>query len=355
MSKSPQVRRRFRRDPRQELIAQLYSAAGVLCIGIAVGVCGYYVLGQGRWSVWECVYMTIVTMSTVGFGETLPGMENDPWVRAWTLLLILLGSGALLYFASTFTAFIVEGDLRGVLRNNAMQRSINRLRDHIIVVGAGSVGQHVIEELAATKTRFVVVDNNREKLEELSLHHGKEFLFIHGDATEDDLLIQAGIERATGLVAVLHDDPENLYATVTARSLSPNIKIIAKAVEPAAVPKLKRAGADSVVAPKFIGAMRMVSEAIRPNVVEFLDVMLRDQDAARRIEEVPIGENAGIIGTALRNADIRGNTDALVIAVRRPGGDTLYNPGPNYAIEAGAVLIVLALASDIPRIREHVA
>ncbi len=317
---------------------------------LTLGGLGYFQLGQGRWSLADCFYMTVITLSTVGYGEVLTGIEQVPYGRLWTVGLILLGSGSLLYSVSTLTAIIVEGDLRGVLRSRRMERMIEALKDHIIVCGAGTTGVHAIQELLSTKTPFVVLDRDPERLEALRDEHGPSTLVIHGEAYDDVVLARAGIERARGVLVMLHDDRDSVYCTLTARSLNPKVRIISKAIDHAAVAKLKRAGADSVVSPNFIGGMRLVSEMLRPSVVEFLDTMLRGREGLR-IEEIRIEPSAKIAGKRIDQTTLQHEENALVLAIRTPQGDYRFKPPASFQIESGMSIVVLAPVDEVVRLR----
>lgn len=335
---------------------RLVYAALWLAAVVVVGALGFHGIGDGRWSWGDCVYFTIITLSTVGFGETLPGLDDSDLGRPWTVGLIVLGSGTLLYFISTLTAFIVEGDLQGALRRNRMQSKLNQLSGHYIVCGAGTTGIHVIEEFLSSHMAFCVVDNSEARLAELAERFGPEkLLYIVGDATDDATLEDAGIGRAAGVIAALHEDKDNLFVTVTAAALNPKLRIVAKAVEVSARAKLLRAGAKAVVSPTQIGGMRLASEAIRPKVVEFLDLMLRDPRKNLRIEEVTIPETSPMVGCALKETEIRKKTKVLVIAVRYADGRYEYNPPPEQRLEHGSTLIVLAETAEMQRLRDGIA
>lgn len=338
------------------LLRRLYSA-GVAFVGAAlVGAVGYFQIGDGQWSFADCLYMSVITLSTVGFAETLTGMHGVPGARVWTVVLILLGSGTLLYFASTLTAFIVEGDLRGAIRRRTMNRHLERANDHVIVCGVGATGLHVASELSITDTQFVVIDTNLERIERLAEGLGtNELLYVHGDATEDHVLERAGIRRASGLIAALHEDRDNLFVIVTARALSDAIRLVAKAVESDNIIKLERAGANAVVAPAQIGGVRLASEVVRPSVLQFLDGMLRDPRQQRGIEEVLICADSPAVGVSLADAGIRDASDALVVAIRSVDGEHEYNPSPRRVIRAGMVLIVLVEASELEALRMHIS
>lgn len=341
---------------RRDLIQRLVTAALVLGLVLVVGASGYHQLGGGRWAWGDCFYMTVITLSTVGYGETLPGFDTVAFARPWTVGLILLGSGTLVYFVSTFTALIVEGDIGGALRRNRMRKHVERMKDHVIVCGVGTTGVHVVAELIVTETPFVVIDADEQRLLKLQEEYGeKNVHWVLGDATDDEVLRAAGIEHCRGVVSALHDDKDNLFVTVTVRALNARTRIVAKAIEPSAVEKMKRAGADSVVSTNYIGGMRLVSEMIRPQVTQFLDQMLRDRAQNLRIEEVQVPEGSPLVGLQLRESAIRKVSDVLVIAVREAEGGLVHNPPPSMTMTKGMTLIVLARTKDVVRLREGIA
>ncbi len=335
----------------QSSIRRLAVAAAALLILVTVGATGYYVLGDGRWTFGECLYMTVITLSTVGFGE-LSRMSDVPGARGLTIALIAGGIGTLAYVQANVTALLVEGAIGHAIRRNRMRKKIEALSGHIVVAGSGSTGRHVIEELIATKTPFVVIDRNREHVDRLSaiLMDG-DMLYVHGDATEDHILLEAGIQRAAGVVAALTHDKDNLYVTLSARSLNANARIVSKVTEDEAAPKMLKAGATSVVSPTQIGGRRMASELIRPEVNEFLDQMLRDTEKALRLEEVAVPKGSPWVNHMLREAPIRKETNLLVIAVRLPSREFLYNPEPDFVLDEGMTLVVMGEPDGVKKLR----
>ncbi len=319
-----------------------------------VGATSYFAVGEGRWSWYDCFYMTIITLSTVGFAETLEGMNEVPEARAVTIGLIILGSGTLLYFISSMTALIVEGDLQGILKRRSMQRAIGTLHDHIIVCGIGTTGRHIAVELRAVGTPFVVVDTDASRIEELNEEFDDQLLYIVGDATDDHVLELAGIERAKGVISALSDDKDNLFVTITARALNPNARIVAKSVESSTEAKLRRAGADAVVAPNYIGGVRLFSEMVSPKTVAFLDRIVRfGGGISVGIEAIDVPNGSPIVGKQLSEARLR-EAGALVVAVHRASGDYLYNPGGEYRLTAGDSLLILAESEDVQKVRAHI-
>jgi voltage-gated potassium channel len=336
-------------------IKRLAIAAALLVSLVLVGSAGYWALGGGRWTFGECAYMTVITLSTVGFGE-LGRMSEVPFARALTVVLIVGGIGTLAYVQANVTALLVEGAIGQAFRRNRMRKKIEQLSRHIVVAGSGSTGKHVIEELIATKTPFVVIERNSEHIQRISeaMMNG-ELLYVHGDATEDHALVEAGVERAAGVVAALTHDKDNLFVTLSARSLNATARIVAKVTEDESGPKMLKAGATSVVSPTQIGGRRMASELIRPEVNEFLDQMLRDKDKSLRLEEVTIPKSSPYIGHALRDAPIRRDTNLLVIAVRQPTREFVYNPEPDFVLDAGMTLVVMGAADGVKKLRALVS
>ncbi|MBI5518220.1 MAG: potassium channel protein [Deltaproteobacteria bacterium] len=330
------------------IVRRIYLATVVLVLMLFGGAGGYHLLGRGRWSWSDCFYHTVITLSTVGYGE-LPGIAEVRYARALTVVLIVLGTGSVVYFASNVTALIVEDDLRDLFRRNRVRKSIARMENHIIVCGIGRTGTHVLEEFRATRTPFVAVDEDATKLEHLRALD-PTMTYLVGDATEDETLVSAGIHRARGVVAALSDDKANLYVTLSARSLNPSLRIVAKCTEHSAEPKLRKAGADRVVSTNNIGGLRLASEMIRPTATEFLDLILRDPEHVLRIEEATLPATSPFVGRTLAAAQLRKVSDVLVVATRA-AGRYVFNPGAELVLEAGLTLIVLGERREIERLR----
>lgn len=334
-----------------ELRRRLAIAFAAMLVVTGSGAFGMYALGGGRWPLRDCLYMTITTLTTVGYGEILPGFRDVPHARSFTMLLIVLGVGTFLYFASTLTAIILEGDLQAAFRKTRMRKQIEKLTGHVIVCGTGSTGWHVVEEMLTSGVPVCVVELHQERIDRLIEAH-PNVPYIQGDATEDVVLMEAGVERARGVVGALSSDKDNLYVVVTARQANPNARIVARATELRAIEKLKKAGADAVVSPNYIGGMRIGAEMLRPHVVEFLDEMLRDKDKNLRIEEVAIPSTSSFVGQTLGSSRFRQVADVLVLAIRAPKRGFLYNPGPDLVLEDAMNLIVLGPMDAVHKLRE---
>jgi len=334
---------------------RLLGGLVLLIATIFGGAAGYYAIGGGRWNFDDCLYMTVITVTTVGFGETLPDMDKVEGARHFTMLLLLFGTGSIVFFASTITAFIIEGDLQNVLFANRIKKRIKRMKDHIIVCGAGTTGRNVIEELIKTGVPVIAIDTNEAELKEIADRHpDANYAYVVGDATDDDIIAQTNLESARGLVAALSSDKDNLYLTVSARQDNPKARIVARCAELSHVDKIKKSGADAVVSPNYIGGLRLVSELLRPTVVRFLDEMMRDRRAAFRIEEITLGDKAHALGNTLRDARVRERFGMTVLAVRNADGAAwTYNPDASEKIGPGMTLVVLGSAEQVAELRRQ--
>jgi voltage-gated potassium channel len=338
----------------QQTRRRMLLAMGLLILIWLVAASGYWYLGwryqPGYWRFDQCVYMTAITISTVGFNETLD-LDTVEGARTWTLGLLVFGISANLYVLSSITSFFVESDFANVRRYRRHLRRMQEISGHYIVCGAGRTGIQVVNELIAVGHDVVAIDADKDVLDALE---ARGILTVQGDATEDAVLESAGLSRAKGIVATLDDDKTNMYVVVTARQANPKLRIVTKAVSQTAGDKLRRAGANAVVSPTFIGGMRLASEMVRPQVVRFLDEMLRDREANLRIEEAIVGDHGDLVGKKLRDAAVRDKTGALIIAVRSATGTVDYVPSPDLVLEAGQTLVVIGTPGDVARLRECV-
>ena len=312
----------------------------IFCMVFLLGVSGFKIIGGEQWSWLDSLYMTVITLSTVGYGETVDLSGNAP-ARIFVVVFIIFCLGTIAFAVTSITSFIVEGELKNILGRKKMEKSISRLKNHFIVCGSGETSLTVIQELLLTKKKFVVVEPVKEKLDKLAALG--EVLSQQGDPSEDDVLIAAGIARAKGILLSLHSDEANLFVAITARSLNPDIRIVSKGIDIKSHNKIKKAGSDAVISPSHIGGMRMVSEMIRPSVVTFLDMMLRERDRVLRFDEVSLQEGSALIGKAICESCVKEKTGALIVAVKR--GDTgsyEFNPPREYCIHLNDILIVIA-------------
>ncbi len=324
-------------------------ALSLLFLVVMVGALGLFLLGGGNYSFFDTAYFALITVSSVGYSE-LPQMEKFPVARIVTVVLIVCGVAAIAFFQSTLTTLLIEGYIGKAFRSRVMNQKIAALSNHFVVAGCGRTGRYVVEELVATHLPFVVVDQDEAKLAHLAEELKMELLCVVGNATDDHVLIAAGVERASGVIAALPTDPDNLFITLSARALNPSSRIVSKVVEIENEPKIFRAGADSVVSPHRIGGLRLVSQLIRPRVTEFLDRMLRVTKNLR-FDEVMVPESSEYANKILRDIPIRQQTQLLVIALHEPGDHYVYNPGPDAEVKAGAGLIVMGEPEDVAKLR----
>jgi voltage-gated potassium channel len=331
---------------RRQLILSLLLLVVVVLSAAAV----YRWMGGPEVTLLDAFYMAVITVSTVGYGEVVDTSAH-PALRLFNIFFILFGIGIMLYVFSAATAFIVEGELNHIFRRRKMLKQIQGMHDHLIVCGAGETGSYLVRELLKTGNLFVVIDQDEERLERIRQLGAVPVL--KGDGADEEILITARIQEARGLASVLPEDKDNLLVTVTARQLNPSLRIVARCAEARMVDKLLRAGANAAVSPNMIGGMRLASELIRPTVVSFLDIMLRDQAATMRVEEIAVGEGSPWIGKKLRQMDLHGRFELLPLAVRKPGGELKYNPRDDTALAGGDVLVVLGDVANTWKAREE--
>lgn len=322
---------------------------------LALGTAGFQYFNGPRfggpaWSLLDSVYMTVITVATIGYGEVHP---LTPAGRVFAAVYILICLGTIAYAVTSITAFIVEGELKHLLGRRKMEKTLNRLYDHYIVCGGDETAQTVVRELLLTSKPFVLVESSKEALDRV-LGLGS-FPFVQGDASDDDVLIKAGIERAKGILMSLPTDEANLFAVVTARSLAPKVRIVAKALDVQSHKKIVKAGADSVISPTFIGGMRMVSEMIRPSATTFLDQMLRERERVLRVDEITLPAGSPLAGKTVAELKLEERTGALLVALRRAGQKGFaFNPGRATPVGEGDALIFIG-SPDMARELEELA
>jgi voltage-gated potassium channel len=327
-----------------------FTIGVLLLLGIyLLGGVGYKVLSP-QTSFTDCLYMSVITVASVGFGEVVDH-TGRPGLRAYTMVLILFGMVIHLYAVSVVTAFVVEGDLSHYFWKRRMSRRIQTMSGHFVVCGAGETGMRIVEELIKTRRQFVVIDHDDRAIEELQRY--KDVVIVKGLADDENILESAGITRASAAAIALPTDRDNLVATLSIRTLNPKIRIVVKEMEPGMASRFRRAGADAIVNPATIGGLRLVSEMVRPSVVSFLDLMLRDPQHAYRVEELAVYPQSQWANHALKDIPLRSQFNLLVAAARRPDStEFIYNPDDSWVVESGQTLIVLGKAEDVSRARE---
>ena len=324
-------------------MSRLRLAVGLVASVFVVGVIGYRAHGL-TWT--ESAYQTVTTVTTVGYrelGEFGPGMQ---W---FTMLIIVTGVSTVLYTFTLVVQVVVEGQLIDFLGRRRMDRRISEMRGHVVVCGWGRVGRSVVADLVAGGREVVIVDRDESRTR--AVPHAT----ITGDATIDATLRAAGVEHASALIAALEGDADNLFVTLSARAINPDLFIVARARADESIAKLARAGADRVVNPQELGAARMASFVIEPNVAEFVDVVMHDRALDFRLHEVPVPENSSLAGRTLREADLRARANVLVLALRDGSNTFVTNPDPETVIEPGSVIIAIGTSGDLHSLREATA
>ena len=309
----------------------------------AFGTIGFHSIEGWDWL--DSLYATVVTLGTVGYGDKVPESDGG---KVFTIVLILVGLAVVSYTVVELTAFVVEGHLNKLLRMRKVDTMIKKVQGHYIVCGAGRVGKHIVNELIKNKVPFVVIDKNADNLDDPAIHSHPH---ITGDATDDAVLERAGIKKAKGLAAALETDELNLFLMLTAKNLNPNVRCVSKLINESARTKMGRAGADAVVAPNFIGGLRLASEMLRPNIVSFLDIMMRGSKDVR-FEEAPIVAGSAAAGKTLESLHLQKRFGINPIAIREGGKDFVYNPAPSQHIKAGDTLVVIAEPERLLKLRK---
>ena len=332
-----------------DLRMRLILASVLMLVTFLVGIFGYHAIDPtAPWV--DAVYMTANVITTAGFREAIDMSGHAG--KIFTIFLMLFGLGTMVYFTSVMTAFVVEGDLTQSFRRRRMLRQVHQMSDHFIVCGAGNAGLSVLSELGATRRPTVVIEADAVRAKRVEEHFPGVPVLV-GDSTNDEVLIEAGIERARGVVICIDDDKDSLVVTVTARQLNPRARIVARATDERGVERIKHAGADAVIAPSHIGGMRMASEMVRPSVVGFLDKMLRDRDQNLRIEEIEVPAGSTYAGRKVGDIDFRSESNLLLLAVHQPhDGAYVYNPRLDHTVIAGSQLIVMGDPNGVQSLRE---
>jgi voltage-gated potassium channel len=330
-----------------EMRKRLANVTGLLILTLFAGTIGY-ILIEG-WAPFDALYMTVITLATVGYGETNPLTHAG---RVFTVFLILGGVSMVAYAFSTLTSIIVEGQLSMVLKRRRMENEIAKLSGHYILCGMSHSARVIIDELEKTGRAFVVVEQNRETVERLIADGLK---VVEGDATEEETLKRAGVMNAAGVFAVLPSDQFNAFVALTAKGLNPKVRIVSTQKERTVRQQLLRSGADNVINPQYIGGLRMVSEMVRPATVGFLDSMMRERESIVRFDEVAVPEGSPLLGRPV--GDLKG-TEAhapLLVAVReQETGRYDINPDSGRPIKSGDRLVMIGEASKLSELRKRV-
>ncbi len=338
---------------------RLLYALLILASMTAIAVTGYQVLGGPKVTLLDSLYMAVITLAGVGYGEIIDTSHN-PWLRLFNMGVVSVGVMLTVYVFSVVTAFLVESEIHNLFWRRTMQKRIRDLKDHFIVCGLGDTGRYAVEELHKTGTPFVVIESHEDNIKRFKDHESgkfKEVLYIIGDSTDEMALDEAGVERARCVIAGVQSDKDNLVTTVVVRQKNPNARIVARCSDTKFADRILRAGANTAVSPNAIGGMRMASEALRPHVTGFLDLMLREKSRTLRIDEIVVPENSAWCGKSLEEIRFRSRYHLMALAVKTNTDEGkqefLVNPPENLHLQAETVVIVMGDVEEIGRAREE--
>jgi len=296
------------------------------------------------WTGLEALYMTIITLSTVGFQEVHPLSRGG---RIFAMLLIVSGVGFMFYFLGSIARIMVEGTIKDVLGRRKLEKQISQISGHYIVCGFGRIGRTVSQLLREKPMEVVVIEKDPEYI---PFFQEKKILYVTGEATSEENLLKAGILRAKGLVAAVSSDADNVYISLTARGLNPDIFILARAAEESSIKKLTRAGADKVVSPYDIGARSMANTILRPTVIDFIELAMHNRNLDLQMEELTVGEQSEIKDLTLMESTIRQDYDLIVVAIKKKSGEMIFNPSFQAKIEVGDILVALGDCENLNRL-----
>jgi len=313
---------------------------GLLLLGgvIFTAIVGYWLAGL---SIIDSIWMVAITLSSVGYSE---GSNSDPWFKVFTVLVIIFGMSATAYAFGGFLQMITEGEIQRVLGKRRMTNTIDRLEKHVVICGFGRNGQLLSESLERQHTDFVVVDNDPVLIVEAS---DRGYLVIEGDATDDDVLLQTGIERARSLVTTLPNDAENVFITLTTRNICPGIQIIARAEHQSSEKKLRQAGANKIVMPAVIGAHQMARMITRPSTADLMELVVESSVIDVDLDEINVHEDCRLIGLTVRETEAHRLHRILVVAIKQSDGNMIFNPGADYHFSENDIVIVMGQIDDI--------
>jgi voltage-gated potassium channel len=321
----------------EELRKRLILSILLIVLIVAFGTVGYMIV-EG-WSILDSIYMTIITLASVGYKEVHELSYNG---RMFTIVLIIGGVGTVLYALNNGAKLILEGEFKEIFWRKRLEKKIRELKNHYIVCGYGRMGKIICRELKEKNIKFVVVEKKLDALGEKG-----DIIILEGDATRDEILREVGIERAKGLISVLPTDAENLFVVLSARELNPKLFIVARAGEEGSEQKLMRAGADKVVSPYHIGGLRIAHTVLKPAVVDFIEFATKSGNIDLQMEEITIREDSKLAGLTLDECGIGRELGIIIVAIKRPAGDMKFNPTFRTTIKAGDTLIALGEISKL--------
>jgi voltage-gated potassium channel len=323
-------------------LRHLRLSVALLVAIIASGTLGYRLI-EG-WQTFDALYMTVITLSTVGFKEV---HNLSPDGKIFTIILIISGTSTIAYTLGRLLQFTLEGQLRRLLGRKKLENRISKLRNHYIICGFGRIGHLICREFQSRPTPFVIVEKDSHLIERL-VREG--FLFVEGDATDDETLQAAGIDHAKGLITAVTSDTDNVYITLTARGLNPKLFILARAGEEGSEKKLMRAGASKVISPYTIGASRMAQAILRPSVVDFIEIATTSEHLELQIEEITVSVKSELAGKSLIDSGVRQTMNIIIVGIKQTDGQMIFNPAPDKVIEPNSVLIILGQRKAISQL-----
>ena len=312
----------------------MWKPAALILLMIIIGVFGYHII-EG-WPFLDSFYMTVITIFTVGFREV---RILTPQGQLFTIFIILGGVGTAIFAFTKLGEIIFEGGIKEFLWRKNMDNKIKNLKNHYIICGHGRMGQIVRERLQEENVSCVIVDFQMECLE--NLKGSKNCLYIHGDATQEEVLLKAGIKKAKGIATLLSSDADNLYLTLTAKLINPSLFVLSRVVEDEAEKKILQIGANKVLRPYKESALKIAQALIRPTLVDFMDLIIRRKEISLVMEELVVKKNAKLVGKSLKDYNIRSTANVIVVAIKKPGEDIEFNPSPEVKIQTGDTLLVM--------------
>lgn len=327
----------------------IYFPFVIITALLMVGVAGFMVI-EG-YNIWEAIYMTVITVTTVGFNEVKPLSFHG---RIFTVFLIMGSFGTFAYTITEVTKYVVDGEFRRLLLHIRVDRSINKLKNHTILCGYGRNGKQAYKTLAENGVTCVVVEKDKDIISELM--ESDKILFVEGDATQDEVLMRAGIKEASALITALPNDADNLFVVLTARVNNSKIKIISRASADNSDTKLRHAGVDNVIMPDKVGGAHMAQLVVKPDVVEFIDLLTGQPSVETHIEEIQcrlLPEK--YIGKTIAQLNVRKNWGANIVGFKTSAGEYVFNPAPDTEIQADSKLFVLGTSTEISNMKNDIS
>ncbi len=328
-----------------EPLERIRTGALFTALVVAVAVVGYHYISEKSWL--DSLFFVVITISTVGFGESSELPAAAQWLTIGTIVFGMTAAG---YTMSGVLQMVTEGEVRRILGVRRMKMEIDRLEGHILVCGFGRIGRMLCGELHAQHRPFVIVESNPQRADDAEKHG---YLVMRGDATTEEVLLSAGLERAQTIVTALPSDADNVFITLTARNVNPDVMIIARGEYPSSEKKFLQAGANRVVLPAAIGAQRMAGMIMRPSTLELMDLVTDREVLEVELNEMYVVPDSGLVGQSIRDADVRASFGLLIVAIKKHHGGMVFNPAINEVIEGRDTLIGMGRAQDLDRFREH--